>query len=419
MDMAEDLAQELAEDMRQETVAVFDAVEEVIAAVGRGEMVVIADDEHRENEGDLVCAADAVTPEMINFMAQYGRGLICVTMTAFDLARLGIADMRHAGDEGVPIRTAFMESVDAKDNITTGISAADRAHTVQVMADPKTTAADLVRPGHMFPIKANPNGVLGRAGHTEASVDLARMSGRNPAGLICEIMNPDGEMARLPDLVAFAKEHGLKICSVAKLIAYRQEREGDVICEGEVALPTPHGEFLCRIYRSSFDDKEHLALIKGDVANAEAPLVRVHSECLTGDVLHSMRCDCGDQLQECMRRVQEEGAGVVLYMRQEGRGIGLGAKLQAYALQDQGYDTVDANLKLGFGADQREYRSSALILQELGVDRIRLLTNNPLKVDGLRRNGIAIDERIPVVIPSNPHNAKYLETKRTRLGHLL
>lgn len=397
----------------------FDAVEEVIAAVGRGEMVVIADDEHRENEGDLVCAADAVTPEMINFMAQYGRGLICVTMTAQDLARLGIADMRHAGDEGVPIRTAFMESVDAKEGITTGISAADRAHTVRVMADPGSSAADLVRPGHLFPIKAHPKGVLGRGGHTEASVDLARLSGRRPAGLICEIMNADGEMARLPDLVAFAREHGLKICSVARLIEYRQEREGDVVCEGEVVLPTVHGEFVCRIYRSSFDDKEHLALVKGDVSGVEAPLVRVHSECLTGDVLHSMRCDCGDQLEECMRRVQEEGAGVVLYMRQEGRGIGLGAKLQAYVLQDQGYDTVDANLKLGYGADQREYRSSALILRDLGVKRIRLMTNNPLKVEGLERNGVEIAERIPVVIPSNPHNARYLETKRTRLGHLL
>lgn len=410
---------DMAENVRQDSGERFDSVEEVIAAVGRGEMVVIADDELRENEGDLVCAADAVTPEIINFMAQYGRGLICVTMTASDLARLGIADMRHAGDEGVPIRTAFMESVDAKEKITTGISAADRAHTVQVMADPTSSAADLVRPGHLFPIKANPRGVLGRAGHTEASVDLARMSGRNPSGLICEIMNPDGEMARLPDLFRFAKDHGLKICSVAKLIEYRQEREGDVLCEGEVTLPTPHGEFLCRIYRSSFDDKEHLALIKGDVAKADAPLVRVHSECLTGDVLHSLRCDCGDQLQECMRRVQEEGTGVVLYMRQEGRGIGLGAKLQAYVLQDQGYDTVDANLKLGFGADQREYRSSALILQDLGVKKIRLLTNNPLKVEGLQRNGVAVAERIPVVIPSNPHNAKYLETKRTRLGHLL
>ncbi len=397
----------------------FDSVEEVIAAVGRGEMVVISDDEHRENEGDLVCAADKVTPEIINFMAKYGRGLICVTMPGPTLARLGIGDMRHAGDEGVSIRTAFMESVDARRGITTGISAADRAETVRVMADPKSTSADLVRPGHMFPIKAHPNGVLGRAGHTEASVDLAALSGCEPAGLICEIMNDDGEMARLPDLLAFANEHGLKMCSVARIIEYRQSREGEVICEGEVSIPTPFGEFTCRIYRSSFDDKEHLALIKGDLQAETAPLVRVHSECLTGDVLHSMRCDCGEQLESCMKLIQEEGTGVILYMRQEGRGIGLGAKLQAYALQDQGYDTVDANLKLGFGADQREYRSSALILEDLGVQSIRLLTNNPMKVEGLARNGIEITERLPVVMKSNPHNAKYLETKRTRLGHLL
>lgn len=397
----------------------FDSVEEVLAAVGRGEMVVISDDEHRENEGDLVCAADAVTPDIINFMALHGRGLICVTAPSAELARLGIGDMRHAGDEGLPIRTAFMESVDAKHGITTGISAADRAHTVRLMADPKATAADLVRPGHIFPIKAHPKGVLGRAGHTEASVDLARMSGRAPVGLICEIMNDDGEMARLPDLITFAKTHKLKICSVAKLIEYRQEREGEVVCEAEVALPTPFGEFACRIYRSSFDDKEHLVLIKGDPSAEAAPLVRVHSECLTGDVLHSMRCDCGAQLESCMKQIQEAGCGVILYMRQEGRGIGLAAKLQAYVLQDQGYDTVDANLKLGFGADQREYRSSALILQDLGVKSVRLMTNNPRKIDGLNRNGIEVAERLSVVVPGNPHNQKYLDTKRTRLGHLL
>jgi 3,4-dihydroxy 2-butanone 4-phosphate synthase/GTP cyclohydrolase II len=397
----------------------LDSVEEVIAAVGRGEMVVVVDDEHRENEGDLICAADAVTPEIVNFMASKGRGLICVTMPGADLARLGIADMRHAGDEEVPVRTAFMESVDARDGITTGISAEDRARTVSVMANPDSGAADLVRPGHVFPIKAHPRGVLGRAGHTEASVDLARMSGRRPAGLICEIMLEDGSMARLEDLLGFAGRHGLRMCSVAALIEYRQRREGEVVSEGEIALPTRYGEFQCRIYRSSLDDKEHLALVVGDVSGDAPPLVRVHSECLTGDVLHSMRCDCGDQLSSCMRQVQEEGRGVILYMRQEGRGIGLGAKLRAYALQDQGLDTVEANLKLGFGADQREYRSSALILKDLGIDSVRLMTNNPLKVDGLEQNGIRVSERIPVVIPSNPHNAKYLETKRTRLGHLL
>lgn len=409
------------EDVCDETLdaPTLDSVEEVVAAVGRGEMVVVVDDEFRENEGDLICAADAATPEIVNFMAREGRGLICVTMTGLDLARLGVADMRHAGDEEVPVRTAFMESVDAREGITTGISAEDRARTVRVMADPESGAGDLVRPGHMFPIKAHPRGVLGRAGHTEASVDLARMSGRRPAGLICEIMLEDGSMARLPDLVDFARRHGLRMCSVAAMIEYRQRREGEVVSEGEVELPTQYGAFRCRIYRSSFDDKDHLALVVGDVEGGDPPLVRVHSECLTGDVLHSMRCDCGEQLAHCMERVQREGRGIILYMRQEGRGIGLGAKLRAYALQDQGLDTVEANLKLGYGADQREYRSSALILRDLGVETVRLLTNNPKKVEGLETNGVKVEERVPVVIASNPHNARYLETKRTRMGHLL
>lgn len=397
----------------------LDPIEEVLAAVGRGEMVVVVDDEDRENEGDLICAADGVNPEMINFMSTFGRGLICVTLPGSEVARLGIADMRHTGDEDVPIPTAFMESVDARHGISTGISAADRAQTCRVIAQADSQARDLVRPGHMFPIKANPKGVLGRAGHTEASVDLARLSGRRPVGVICEIMNEDGTMARLEDLLVFAKIHQLKISSVAALIRYRQEKEGAVDFEGEITLPTRHGDFQCRIYRSSLDQKDHLALFVGDVGSGEPPLVRVHSECLTGDVLHSMRCDCGDQLHQCMEEVQKAGRGIILYMRQEGRGIGLEAKLKAYALQDQGYDTVEANLKLGFGADQREYLSSALILQDLGVKKIRLMTNNPAKVDGLTENGIEISERIPVVIPSNPHNAKYLETKRTRLGHLL
>jgi 3,4-dihydroxy 2-butanone 4-phosphate synthase/GTP cyclohydrolase II len=397
----------------------LDPIDEVIAAVGRGELVVVVDDEHRENEGDLICAADAVTPEIIYFMATQGRGLICVTLPGDEASRLGIADMRHTGDEDVPVPTAFLESVDAREGISTGISASDRAKTIQVMADPRTGARDLVRPGHMFPIKSNSRGVLGRPGHTEASVDLALLSGRKAMGVICEIMNEDGSMARLADLTAFARTHGLKISSVAALIRYRQQREGEVECEGTISLPTQYGEFQCRIYRSSLDDKEHLALYVGDVASGPAPLVRVHSECLTGDVLHSLRCDCGDQLQHCMENIQKEGRGVLLYMRQEGRGIGLGAKLQAYALQDKGLDTVEANLKLGYGADLREYRSSALILQDLGIPSIRLMTNNPAKVEGLKMSGIDIAERIPVVIPSNTHNAKYLETKRTRLGHLL
>ncbi len=399
--------------------SVLDPIEVVLAAVGLGEMVVMVDDEDRENEGDLICAADAVTPEMINFMATYGRGLICVTLPGTEVARLGIADMRHTGDEDVPVPTAFMESVDARHGISTGISAADRARTCRVMADEQSTARDLVRPGHMFPIKAVPKGVLGRAGHTEASVDLAKLSGRRPVGVICEIMNDDGSMARLDNLVDFAKKHGLKMSSVAALITYRQQKEGSVEFEGEITLPTRHGDFQCRIYRSSLDQKDHMALFVGDLGGDEAPLVRVHSECLTGDVLHSMRCDCGDQLHKCMQEVQAAGRGIILYMRQEGRGIGLGAKLKAYELQDQGFDTVEANLKLGFGADQREYQSSALILKDLGLNKIRLMTNNPAKVEGLTENGIEITERIQVVIPSNPHNAKYLETKRTRLGHLI
>ncbi len=397
----------------------LDSVEEVIHAIANGELVVVVDDEDRENEGDLVCAADAVTPEMVNFMACEGRGLICVTLPGGDLARLGIADMRHAGDEEVQFRTAFMESVDAKEGITTGISAADRARTIQLLADPESTAADLVRPGHLFPIKANPKGVLGRAGHTEASVDLARLAGRRPAGVICEIMLEDGTMARVDDLKEFSARHGLKMCSVAALIEYRQQREGDVICEGEITLPTTEGDFNCRIYRSSFDEKEHLALTVGDVTSGEPPVVRVHSECLTGDVLHSLRCDCGDQLEHAMAEIQKIGRGVILYMRQEGRGIGLGAKIKAYMLQDQGLDTLEANLQLGYGADQREYRSSALMLQDLGVTSVRLMTNNPDKVEGLEQNGIRVEERIPVVVSSNPHNARYLETKRTRMGHLL
>ncbi len=397
----------------------FAPIEEVLAAVARGEMVVVADDENRENEGDLVCAADAVTPEIINFMATEGRGLICVTLPGADLARLGVADMRHAGDEDVSVRTAFMESVDAKHNITTGISAADRAETVRIMAAEESTAGDLVRPGHIFPIKSHPDGVLARQGHTEASVDLAKLAGRRPSGLICEIMNPDGEMARLDDLALFAKKHGLLLCTVEQLRQYRLEREGEVIREADITLPTEFGEFRCVIYESSLDRREHLALICGELEGDEAPMIRVHSECLTGDVMGSKRCDCGPQLHHCMKKVQEAGRGIILYMRQEGRGIGLVAKLKAYELQEQGMDTVEANLALGYGADQREYRTSALMLQDLGVDTVRLMTNNPAKVEGLKRNGINVSERIPVLIEDNPYNAAYLETKRTRMGHLL
>ena len=405
-------------DTNNETPITLDPIEDVISAVGRGEVVVVVDDEDRENEGDLICSADAVTPEIINFMATYGRGLICVTLPGSEATRLGIADMRHTGDEDIPVPTAFLESVDARHGISTGISAADRAKTIRVMADPDSAAGDLVRPGHMFPIKANPRGVLGRAGHTEASVDLAAQSGRTPMGVICEIMNDDGTMARLEDLVGFAKEHNLKISSVAELIRYRSAREGEVNTEANVTLPTKFGDFQCRIFESSLDGKEHLALWIGELQGEEPPIVRVHSECLTGDVLGSLRCDCGDQLDFCMKEMQKEGRGILLYMRQEGRGIGLVAKLKAYELQEKGLDTVEANLSLGFGADQREYRSSALMLKDLGVTSIRLMTNNPAKVEGLEANGIEVAERIPVLIEGNHHNVHYLETKRTRMGHI-
>ena len=400
----------------------FDPVEDVIAAIGRGEMVVVTDDEHRENEGDLICAADHITSEHVNFMAREGRGLICVTMVEKDLTRLGIGEVRHTGEcnADVGYRTAFMESVDAAHNITTGISAGDRAETIRVLADPGSSQFDLVRPGHMFPIRAHRDGVLGRAGHTETGVDLTRLAGCNPVGVICEIMLEDGDMARLPELLKFAAKHSLKICSVAKLIEYQQRESVAIKCEGEIPLPTDCGEFRCRVYTSTLDGKEHLALIKGDPERwTKPPLVRVHSECLTGDVLHSKRCDCGDQLQACMQAVQDEGEGLILYMRQEGRGIGLRAKLQAYKLQDEGLDTVEANLHLGFGADLREYGSSAMMLKDLGIRSIRLMTNNPSKVEGLEANGIEIAERVPVLVESNEHNVQYLETKRTRLGHLL
>lgn len=397
----------------------LDSVEEVIQAIARGEMVVVVDDETRENEGDLVCAADSITPEQVNFMALEGRGLICVTLPGPDLARMGIAEMPQSGGEDVLFRTAFMESVDASEDITTGISAQDRARTIQLLAAEDSSPSDFVRPGHVFPIKANPRGVLGRDGHTEASVDLARLSGRRPAGVICEIMLEDGTMARLDDLKTFSRKHGLKMCSVAALIEYRRKREGEVILEGEIVLPTSAGDFNCRIYRSTLDEKEHLALWIGDLKGGDAPVVRVHSECLTGDVLHSLRCDCGEQLQYAMEKIQEIGQGAILYMRQEGRGIGLAAKIKAYMLQDEGYDTLEANLMLGYGADEREYRSSALILHDLGVERVKLMTNNPAKVKGLEDNGIQVTERFPVLITSNPHNSMYMETKRTRMGHLL
>lgn len=396
----------------------FDEVEDALAAIAAGQMVVVADDEGRENEGDLIAAADKVTAGTINFMAQEGRGLICVALASEKVRQLGLQRMptRNRGDA---FGTAFMESVDAARGVTTGISAADRARTVRVLADPESCCQDIVSPGHLFPLEARDGGVLVRTGHTEASVDLARLSGLTPAAVICEIMSPDGSMARLPHLHEFAQRHNLKLISIPGLIEYRRHRERLVEREREVDLPTTQGHFRLRLYRSKTDGKEHLALIKGDLTGDPPPLVRVHSECLTGDVFGSERCDCGSQLQESMALVEREGRGVVLYMRQEGRGIGLSNKLHAYALQEQGLDTVEANIKLGFPPDLRDYGLGAQILADLGLHRIRLITNNPRKIVGLQGYGLEIAERVPLVCTPGRHNAHYLATKRVKLGHLI
>lgn len=400
---------------------VFDDVESCIASIREGGMVVVADDANRENEGDLILAADKVTPEAVNFMALHGRGLICVPLTRDRLERLGIARMplRNHGDA---FSTAFMESVDATSahGVSTGISASDRATTIRVLVDPASSSADWVSPGHIFPLEACDGGTLVRAGHTEAAVDLARLAGLTPAGVICEIMKADGTMARLPQLREFATKHGLKMVSIADLIAYRRSSEFQIERVEDVDLPTTYGHFHLRMYRSALDGKEHIALVKGDIANATQPvLVRVHSECFTGDVLGSARCDCGMQLHAAMERVEQEGCGVVLYMRQEGRGIGLVNKLHAYRLQEAGLDTVEANEKLGFAADLRDYGVGAQILKDLGLSKIRLLTNNPRKVVGLKGHGLEIIERVALIAPVNVHNKRYLNTKKCKLGHAL
>ena len=399
---------------------IFDSVEEGIAAIRAGQMVVVADDENRENEGDLVAAAETVTPETINFMVQHGRGLVCMPLMAERVRQLGLQRMptRNRGDA---FSTAFLDSVDAASvhGVTTGISAADRARTVRVLVDPQSTCKDLVSPGHLFPLEARPGGVLVRAGHTEASVDLAALAGFSPAAVICEIMAGDGTMARLPELRFFATQHGLKMISVSSLIEYRRHREKLIERVRDVDLPTAHGHFRLRMYRSVLDNQEPLVLIKGDPSGDPPPLVRVHSECLTGDVFGSARCDCGEQLHAAMDMVEREGRGVVLYMRQEGRGIGLANKLHAYELQEQGLDTVEANLKLGFAADLRDYGVGAQILADLGLRRIRLLTNNPRKVIGLEGYGLSIVERVPISCVPSAHNARYLETKRNKMGHLI
>ena len=392
------------------------SVPEAIEEYRRGRFIIITDDEDRENEGDLVMAAQFVTPDAINFMAKYGRGLVCCSITEERVETLKLPMMSQ--DNSSHFGTPFTVSVEARTGVTTGISAADRARTVQVMIDPSSTPVDLVRPGHMFPLRARDGGVLVRAGQTEASVDLAKMAGLYPAGVLCEIMKADGSMARMPDLKRFARRHGLKIVTVADMIKYRLRNERLVHRVAETKLPTPSGEMMIIAYRADHDPAEHVAIVSGTIDPTKPVLVRVHDQCLTGDVFDSLRCDCGEQKDRALKMIGEEG-GVFLYMRQEGRGIGLHNKLRAYELQDQGMDTVDANLALGFPADNRDYGIGMQILVDIGVRKIRLLTNNPAKRAGLEAYGLEVVERIPIETEANPFNIRYLDTKRRRMGHLL
>ncbi len=394
----------------------FNTIEEAIADLQAGKIIIVVDDEDRENEGDFIMAADKVTPEAINFMAKYGRGLICLPMQGERLDQLGIPAMVARPEDSMS--TAFTVSIDAKDTHT-GISAFERAKTIQVAVNPDSNPEDLVRPGHIFPLRAKEGGVLRRPGHTEAAVDLAILAGLSPAGVICEIMNDDGTMARVPELLTFATEHNMSIITIADLIKYRRKKEKMIEKVARVPLPTEHGIFNLTVYQEIATGKEHLALVKGNIADGEPVLLRVHSECLTGDVFGSLRCDCGIQLAMALQKIEEEGRGVLLYMRQEGRGIGLTNKIKAYALQDQGLDTVEANEALGFPADMRDYGIGAQILADLGVEKIRLMTNNPKKYYGLSGYGLEIVERIPVKAPPSGFNRGYLDTKKTKLGHLL
>jgi len=392
-------------------------IEEVLEDLRQGKMIILVDDEDRENEGDLTMVAEKVTPEAINFMARYGRGLICLPMAPEIVERLRLPLMVY--DNRSPFKTAFTISVEACTGVTTGISAADRAHTIQTAVKDDARPEDLIQPGHIFPLRARRGGVLFRTGQTEGAVDLARLAGMKPAGVICEIMNDDGTMARMPDLRKFSKKHGLKIATIADLIAYRMKNESFVHQAAETILPTPFGEFRAIAFVNDIDEYEHLALVKGDIDPEQEILVRVHSQCLTGDVFGSHRCDCGSQLDKALEIVQKEGAGIILYMMQEGRGIGLANKLKAYALQDKGRDTVEANEELGFEADLRDYGVGAQILVALGVRKMRLMTNNPRKIKGLEGYGLRIQGRVPIEIEPRPENLKYLMTKCRKLGHIM
>ena len=395
----------------------FSSIESVLKDIARGKMVVVVDDADRENEGDLIMAGEKTTAKAVNFMAKFGRGLICAPTVPERLQQLGIERMVLNNRESH--RTDFQISVDAANGITTGISAADRAKTIKTLANPTSIPKDLVQPGHIFPLRAKAGGVLQRAGHTEAAVDLAQLAGCRPIGVICEIMSEDGSMARLPELRKFATKHKLKLCSIAQLIEFRRKREKLIALEEVIKMPTDFGEFELHLYRSNLDGEHHLALVKGKMNKQRRTLVRVHSECLTGDVFRSRRCDCGPQLQQAMKQVSDAGHGVILYMRQEGRGIGLAPKIKAYKLQQDGYDTVEANEKLGFPMDLREYGIGAQILADLGIKKIKLLTNNPKKIVGLEGYGLEIVQQVPIRVKANKHNKKYLKTKREKLGHLL
>lgn len=394
----------------------FNTITECLKDLKEGKMVVVVDDEDRENEGDLVCLAEYTTGESINFMATYGRGLICMPLDGETLDRLDLNQMvsNNTDNHG----TAFTVSIDHIDT-TTGIAAQERAQTIRKVIDSDSIPSDFRRPGHIFPLRAKSKGVLERPGHTEAAVDLARLCGAKPAGVICEIMKDDGTMARLDDLIGYCDKHQLKIMTIKDLIAYRERKESHVQFISQASMPTKYGTFEIRGYIDSLTGKEHIALVKGDLSKVDAPLVRVHSECMTGDVFGSLRCDCGDQLDTAMSLIDQHGCGVIVYLRQEGRGIGLVNKIRAYNLQDSGYDTVDANTELGFEEDMRKYYMAADILKELGVDKVDLLTNNPQKIYGLEDHGIKVGNRVPIVIDTNPHNEHYLSTKKERMNHII